>query len=399
MVKRNILLVTGVFPPAFGGMQNYYYHLCGNSGHNVTVLASDHSGAEAFDAQQSFKIIRKPFFTDEKVNLIHTLRLYHYTKAVIEREKIDITVYGYILYGFIGLLLKLFYGKPYVVSVHGMDVRQLARFFGMRGIVSLILKHASSVMANSKYTKSIVQELGVPGERIEVIYPGVEDRYDKALKDPILAEKHGLTNKYVLMTLGRLVKRKGFDMVIKSLGEIKRTVPNAVYLVVGDGPEMQELVRLAQESGVEDSVIFAGRASQQDMVKYYNLCDLFIMPSRLREEKGDLEGFGIVYMEAASCAKPVIGGNSGGVREAVLDGETGLLVDPASTASIAEAVIRIYSDSNLAGTLGANGYLRAKAQFRYQKIVEGFDEMLSGPALIHDRSKIAAKRENQSFLR
>lgn len=377
MVKRNVLLVAGVFPPGVGGMQNYYYNLCRNSKHNITVFASEYEGDAEFDAKQRFRIIRKPFLTDEKVNLVPTLRMIPQVMRTIRQESIDITIYGYILYGLIGLLLNLFRGRKYAVSVHGMDVMKLTRFFLLRWLVKSILKHASTVMVNSAFTKHLMEGLGVDGEKIEIVYPGVEEFYEKAEKDDALLERHGLRGKYVLMTLGRLVQRKGFDMVIKSLPEIKRQVPDAVYLVVGGGPEREALEKLARECGVEDSVVFAGRADDADLVKYYNLCDVFIMPSRLMEAEGDVEGFGIVYMEASSCFKPVIGGNSGGVVEAVLDGETGLIVNPASTESISKAVVRLYTDKDLARSLAAKGYRRAKTQFSYKMITKGFDRFLS----------------------
>jgi phosphatidyl-myo-inositol dimannoside synthase len=392
MVKRNILLVAGVFPPGVGGMQNYYYNLCKHSKHNVTVFASEYKNDGDFDAKQPFKIIRKPFLTDEKVNVVHTLRMIPQVVRTIRQESIDITIYGYILYGLIGLLLNLFRGRKYAISVHGMDVMKLTRFFLLRWLVKSILKRASTVIVNSRFTKELMVGLGVNGDKIEIVYPGVEEIYEKSEKDAALLERHALNGKYVLMTLGRLVQRKGFDMVIKSLPFIKEHVPNAVYLVAGSGPEREALEKLARELGVEDSVIFAGRVGDDELVKYYNLCDVFIMPSRMMEAEGDVEGFGIVYMEASRCYKPVIGGNSGGVVEAVLDGETGLIVNPSSTESIGEAVIRLYSDKSLAQTLAAKGYNRAKNQFSYKIITKGFDRFLSDMPL-HKKRKLGFLKE------
>lgn len=396
MDKRNILLVAGVFPPGVGGMQNYYYNLCRHSRHRVTVLASSYEKDAEFDAGQSFRIIRKPFLTDEKVSLIHTLRLIPQVMRLIKREKIDVTVYGYILYGLIGLMLRLSRGQAYAVSVHGMDVLKLTRFFLLRRLVKSILKHASVVLVNSEFTKRLMMDLGVEEGQIEVVYPGVEDIYEKAEKDRGLQLRHGLEGKFVLMTLGRLVQRKGFDMVIKAMPAIKRTVPEAVYLIVGSGPEREPLEKLARDLGVADSVIFAGRAADDEMVKYYNLCDLFIMPSRMLQAEGDVEGFGIVYMEASRCGKPVIGGHSGGVVEAVLDGETGLLVDPNSTESISQAVIRICKDKELARLLAEKGYWRAKTQFHYRAITRGFDRAMSEAAGRKKRKVLSLVRKTKA---
>lgn len=377
MKKKNVLLVAGVFPPGVGGMQNYYYNLCRHSGHNVTVFASDYHNAAEFDARQPFKIIRKPFLIDEKVHVLNTLRMVRQVNKVVKEESIDVTIYGYILYGLIGMLLQILKGKKYGVSVHGMDVLKLTRFFLLRWVVKAILIRSDVVMVNSGYMRNMMMELGVKRERIEVVYPGVEEIYDRTEKDPGLVERHGLEGKYVLMTLGRLVQRKGFDMVVKAMPAIRQRIPEAVYLIVGGGPEREQLERLVKEHGVEDCVVFAGRAGDDELPKYYNLCDVFVMPSRYIASEGDVEGFGIVYMEASSCYKPVIGGNSGGVVEAVLDGETGLIVDPHSPEAVAEAVLRLYENPEFAARLADNGYKRAKHHFHYKAITRGFDAFLT----------------------
>lgn len=380
MKKRNVLLVAGVFPPGVGGMQNYYYNLCRHSGHNVTVFASAYKDAAAFDAGQSFKIIRKPFLVDEKVKVLPTLGMIRQIRKVIKREEIDFTLYGYILYGLIGYFLSVFRDRKYGVSVHGMDVLKLVRYFPLRFLVKAILRRADVVMVNSGYVRGLMVELGVSPDRIQVVYPGVEEQYDSREKDRRLIERHGLEGRYVLMTLGRLVSRKGFDMVVRAMPAIRKRIPEAVYLIVGGGPDREQLERLVKEQGVEDCVVFAGRAADEELDAYFNLCDVFVMPSRYIESEGDVEGFGIVYMEASSCRKPVIGGNSGGVVEAVLDGETGLIVDPHSPESVADAVIRLREDSALAERLAENGYRRAKEQFRYRHITTGFDDMIDQAA-------------------
>lgn len=392
MNKRNVLLVAGVFPPGVGGMQNYYYNLCRHSGHNVTVFASDYRNAADFDAKQPFKIIRKPFLIDEKVHVLHTLRMIPQIRRVIKEEAIDITLYGYILYGLIGLFLSLFRGKQYGVSVHGMDVLKLTRFFLLRWIVKAILVRADVVMVNSGYVKRLMMELGVKEPQLQVVYPGVDEIYEETGKDPELVKRHGLEGKYVLLTLGRLVQRKGFDTVIRAMPAIKKRIPSAVHLIVGSGPDQERLEVLVKEHGVEDSVLFLGRAPDDQLPQYYNLCDVFVMPSRYIPSEGDVEGFGIVYMEASRCRKPVIGGNSGGVVEAVLHEETGLIVDPHSPEAVAGAVIRLYEDPGLSRRLADTGYQRAKQKFHYRYIVRSFDAFLSNLANVPSRGAMLSSR-------
>ncbi|GAB2720088.1 glycosyltransferase family 4 protein [Paenibacillus thermoaerophilus] len=378
--RKNILLVTGVFPPGIGGMQNYYYNICKHSSHNTTVLAPIYTNAdcEAFDAGQPFRIVRKPFLKNEKINPFDVFKMFVYTRKLIAEHRIDVTIYGYILVGIIGLILNWMYGHKYVISLHGKDVLETRRFPVVNAIIRLILRRAAGILTNSEYTKKLTMELGIPAEKIKVVYPGVDDVYEPMPKDPELVAEYGLAGKYTLITVSRLVRRKGHDMVIRSMPRILEKIPNAVYMVVGDGPERRDLEALAAKLGVSRQVIFTGRVSDAELPKYFNLGDLFIMPSRLMERKGDVEGFGIVYLEAASCRKPVIGGNSGGVVEAVLNERTGLLVDPTSIDEIVQAVVRIHSDYDFGMFLGEVGYKRSKEQFRYPVIARGYDQYVAG---------------------
>ena len=373
MTPNKILLVAGVFPPGIGGMQNYYYNLCKHSGHEVTVLAPKYDGDEPFDADQPFNIIRGPFMKNERVHVASWPRLFSYVRRTLRQEKIEVTIYGYILIGFIGLLLKLLSGHKYAISTHGMDMLMFRRVWGLSFIVKHILQRADMVFTNSEFTKKLVLGYGVPFNKIELVYPGVESEYEKQDKSTKLMHQHKLEGKYVLLSVGRLVRRKGHDRVIESMPAIVQSLPNAIYLIVGDGPERKRLEQLSSQLGMSEYVVFVGSVQGSGLLnEYYNLCDQFIMISR-ELAKGDAEGFGIVYLEAASAGIPVIAGNSGGVGEAVLDGVTGLLVDPESTREIKEAVLSLHDNAQLREALIQNGYRRAKSSFNYASLTGKFD--------------------------
>ncbi|GMK37703.1 hypothetical protein PCCS19_07570 [Paenibacillus sp. CCS19] len=375
-MSRKVVLVTGVFPPGIGGMQNYYYNLSKHTKHHMTVLAPDYPGSDSFDKGQPFRIIRGPFMRGERADVTSWGRLLRYVQRMHRNEDPDITVYGYILIGFIGLLLRVFSGRRYVISTHGMDMLMFRKYFGLNQIIKLILRRADGVLTNSEYTKRLVEQYGVDPSRIGLVNPGVEAIFNREVKNAELLRQHGLEGKYVLLTVGRLVTRKGHDRVIESMPAIMQRIPNAVYVIVGDGPERGRLEQLAKKIGVSEAVRFVGSVDGSERLNdYYNLADQFIMVCRELEE-GDVEGFGIVYLEAASVGVPVIGGKSGGASEAVLDGETGLLVAPESHAEITAAIVRLAGDTVLRDRLVQEGYTRAKTQFQHENLAEAFDQYI-----------------------
>lgn len=374
MKRRKIVLVAGVFPPGVGGMQNYYYNLSRHTKHEMTVIAPEYPDCEAFDEGQPYKVVRGSFLRGERADVTSWGRLFRQVKRTLRKEEPEITVYGYVLIGFIGLLFKLFGGRRYMISAHGMDMLMFRRFMGLNQIVKLILRKADGVLVNSEFTRKLVEDYGVLPGRIGIVHPGVESLFEQKPEDEELRRQHGLEGKYVLLSVGRLVTRKGHDRVIEALPAIVRHIPNAVYVIVGDGPERERLEKLAETVGVAGKVRFVGGVSGNERLNdYYNLADQFIMVSRLLE-KGDAEGFGIVYLEAASAGVPVIAGRSGGASEAVLDGRTGLLVEPESLMAITDAVVRLASDTPLRERLVREGYKRAKLQFQHEVLAEVFDQ-------------------------
>ncbi|OCT16156.1 group 1 glycosyl transferase [Paenibacillus pectinilyticus] len=396
MNRRKVVLVAGVFPPGIGGMQSYYYNLSKHTKHDITVLAPEYPGSDAFDGEQSFRTVRGSFMRGERANFTSWGRLFRHVKKMMTVEEPDVTVYGYVLIGFIGLLFKVFGRRCYVISTHGMDMLMFRRFFGLNYMVKQILVHADGVLTNSLFTKKLVEDYGVDPSRISLVHPGVEAVFNKETANLELVRRFGLEGKYVILSVGRLVTRKGQDRVIESMPEIIQHIPNAVYVIVGDGPDRARLEQLAITHGVADAVVFVGSVSgSEDLNDYYNLADQFIMVCR-ELEKGDAEGFGIVYLEAASTGVPVIAGRSGGALEAVLDGVTGVLVDPDSHAEIVESVILLARDEEIRERLVQAGYQRAKSFFQYEVLTEKFDHYVeslcvdipTGKKFVRNRSDV-----------
>jgi phosphatidylinositol alpha-1,6-mannosyltransferase len=272
--------------------------------------------------------------------------------------------------GYIGLWVKRMFGLPFVVWAHGNEILYALQTEWTKPRRAMM--EAERILANSHYTAGLVEKVGVARERIEVIHPGCDlDTFrpvslNEGLRRRLLAGRVGTP---VIVTVGNLVERKGHDMVLRALPRVAREIPGVTYLIVGDGPNRASLEALAVEAGVRDRVVFAGQVPRDELPDVYALSDVFVMPSRARLDHADVEGFGMVFLEASACGKPVIGGHSGGISEAVVDGQTGFLVDPSDEGHIASRILEVLSDKTLATSLGDQGRRRVVASFGWEDVV------------------------------
>jgi phosphatidyl-myo-inositol dimannoside synthase len=245
-----------------------------------------------------------------------------------------------------------------LIYVHGEEVPQRAGFFPQMRLQAL--QSASALVAVSAFTKDALIKAGIPSGRITVITNGVDTtRFQPGEKCQRILDRYGLQNRRVLLTLARLDERKGQDMMIKALPLVREAVPDVAYLVVGEGDYRGTLNKLVEDLHLEDTVIFTGAANDAEVADYYLTCDAYVMPNRTTEN-GDTEGFGLVFLEAGACGKPVIGGMAGGVPDAIVHEVTGLLVDGRCTEQIAHACIRLLENDTLRSVLGANGLVHAR---------------------------------------
>ena len=256
-------------------------------------------------------------------------------------------------------------GIPYTVIVHGMDV-SLAMSGDRRKRVGArrILFDAALVVANSGFTAELVKSIGVPEERIEVVIPPPSLPLDLTVgPEQIKAfrQRHGLGDSFVLLSTGRLVKRKGFDVCLQAIAELKRSGRQVKQLIVGSGPFIDDLIELAQELDVVAETVFLGRIDRLELSRAFAACDTFVLVPRLLGS--DVEGFGIVYLEAGVFSRPTIGSRTGGVSEAVIDGETGLLIEPDDPIALKEAIERLIDDETLRQSLGTGGRHRVERDF------------------------------------
>jgi phosphatidyl-myo-inositol dimannoside synthase len=273
-------------------------------------------------------------------------------------------------------------GTKLIVVVHGLEVTRKMSWLKRRWLIQT-LNSADMVIAVSQFTREqVISRYPVNPEKVVVLPNGVDPAaFYPGADTASLRERFGLEGKKVILTLARLVERKGHDKVIEALPKVLERVPNVHYLISGSkkGDYYERIKSRVAELGLESHVTFTGYVVPEEITLFYNLCDVYIMPSRELEGVGDTEGFGITFLEANACEKPVIGGRSGGVVDAIVDGKTGYLVDPLSIDEIAEKLIRILSDPKLAEMLGKNGLVR---------ILEGYTWFMITRKLVNDLKNI-----------
>jgi phosphatidylinositol alpha-1,6-mannosyltransferase len=278
------------------------------------------------------------------------------------------------------LICKELFGVPYVVYVYGSETVRLGRGWVGRKLMKGILDGSEWVVTNSEATSREFVAFGVCKGKIRRVYPGVDlTVFRPDPPDQVLLERYRLGGRRVLLTVARLDQRKGHDTVMRAIARERERLGEAVYLIVGTGREEGRLRNLAKELGLEDRVIFVGYVPDGELPGYYTLCDLFVMPNRVTEGTslaGDVEGFGITFIEAAACGKPSIGGRSGGAVEAIVDGETGFLVDPLSVEEVASAIVRLLEDHELRERLGRKGRERVERMFDWRIVARQVEEIL-----------------------
>jgi glycosyltransferase involved in cell wall biosynthesis len=382
------LLIASTFAPINGGSAVVYDSLCRELPEgSVRVLSArrnyldncEIAGWSEHDAQAPYPIDRvdllRPLMLPPPRNLAVSLwrfvaqdlalyaDAYREAARLVARHGINTIVVGELVTGsWLGLALRARFGCRVVIYVHGEEITTVTggRLHGkLRGTY---LRAADHVVAVSAFTcEALARLMQVPKEHITLVPNGVDTRrFAPALPSTELVARHQLDGKQVVLTVGRLVTRKGIDMALRAVAQVLRTMPALHYLIAGDGPERARLQQIIDEEGIGRQVTLLGKVSNEDLVRYLQLCEVFLMPNRTLDD-GDTEGFGLVFREANACGKPVIGGRAGGVVEAVVDGETGLLVDGTDVGDIANALRRILGDAALAAQLGTQGLALARA--------------------------------------
>ena len=369
--------VTQDFPPERGGIQTYSAELAARlagKGMEICVQAPYHERAGGYDISFPCQVRRY------RVPSSHLgLRLlFQYPTSVCERDVDAVfhaqwpTLRASIRAKTKGSNVKIF------CAVHGRELFMNPYSFSKSGKLSArFLKHrlktfqqVDHFFAVSQFTAQTLKAAGVSPEKVTVVHNGTDpDQYypDKAI-GLSLQKKLGFENRKIIYSIARLVPTKGIDTVIESLTHIISNHPDVLYIIGGKGPYEAQLKERVIQLGLTDYVYFAGFVADEDANAYYNMADLFVMISR--REGPNVEGFGIVFLEANACAKAVIGSRSGGIPDAVEDGQTGFLVEPNEPGSLAKQINVLFDNEQLRLKMGEQGRKRVLESFNWNSVAD-----------------------------
>jgi len=373
------LLISADFPPIIGGESVFYYNLFRLlPSKKVVILAPKVRGSSPFDKRQNFQIYRLKglLFPSLIGKLIKVLLFWYHTAKLIKAEKIELIHCGQLFTtGLIGFLVKKCFNIPYFLYVYGTEFQVHKKIGLLKSFWIKVLKEAAYVITVSDFAKKEYLGMGVDAKRLITVYPGVDVKLFRPNLDcSKIVERYKLRDKKVILSVSRLEKDKGEDMVIRALPEVIKKTDNLVYLVVGAGSQKVVLKKLVDKFHLKDRVVFTGAMPNGILPQIFNACDVFIRATR--EEKGHMEGFGIVYLEANACGKTVIGGRTGGAVEAIIHNQTGLLINPKSQQEIARSLIKLLSDRALREKLGGNGRKRVIEKFNWENSAQSLLKLI-----------------------
>ncbi|SCE89648.1 phosphatidylinositol alpha-1,6-mannosyltransferase [Micromonospora viridifaciens] len=370
------LLITNDFPPRPGGIQSFVHNLAVRQPPgSVVVYASSWRGAAKFDADQPFEVVR------ERTKVLLPTPLIARRAARLARAyDCDTVWFGAAApLGLLAAGLRRRTGiRRAVALTHGHEAGWAA-LPGARGALRRIGQGLDVTTYLGEYTRIRLARVldGVtelrqlaPGVDVETYHPGVDGERVRL--------RLGLADRPVVVCVSRLVPRKGQDMLIRAMPEIHRRVPDAALLIVGGGPYRATLERLARQAGVERDVVFTGSVPSAELPAHYAAGDVYAMPCRTRNRGLDVEGLGIVYLEASATGLPVVAGDSGGAPDAVREGETGYVVRGLDVAQLADRVATLLADRDLARQLGAAGRTWVEKEWRWETQAERMAAFLAG---------------------
>ena len=375
---EKILCITNDFGPRAGGIETFVIGLIERLPRaRVIVYTSAQDNSEQYD-RRWFEDYGVEVVRDKAKILLPTPGVAYCVKAIVRERKITTVFFGAAApLGLLSRTLRKAGVKEIVALTHGHEV-WWSKVWPFTIAMKSISRHVNHLTYLGEYTRSAIAA-SVTKEAaagMVKIAPGIDTDHFSPQDATQLRSELGLIEKKVIVSVGRLVHRKGQDVLIEAMPGILREVPEAHILMIGEGPYRSYLENRVKALGLHERITFIGRIQYADLPKYICVGDLFVMPSRSRLAGLEVEGLGIVYLEASACGLPVIAGNSGGAPDAVLEGETGLVVDGTSKTEVAAAVVELLSDPDRSKAMGIRGRQWIIQEWRWEIWSSRFAQLL-----------------------
>lgn len=377
-VRMKILIVSVDFTPHCDGvssLSSQYARRLAERGHDVMAVAPRAPGARAEDAVAPYQVFRFPGYA---LGLPRFVPFALWSLAALFRHRPDVVFAMNIGYG--GVLcwgLSRMARCRYVTMAYAYEFLKFRTNPLLRRLYLDVYRRSLFTVAISRFTERRLVEFGVPSAQIRVSYPGAAVIPAEPMGEEERLRASGARRPPSIGACGRIIRRKGHDLVIRALPRLVVSFPDLQYRICGSGPQEAELRALAGRLGVSEHVQFVGCLGRNELAAFYRKIDVFVMPSRDEESSGHVEGFGIVYLEAAMYSVPSIGTRTGGIPEAILDGETGVLVDPESLDQLTDALLALLSDDKQRARMGAAARARALREFTWDRQIDLVHEWLT----------------------
>jgi phosphatidylinositol alpha-1,6-mannosyltransferase len=378
--RSRLLLVSEVYPPTIGGsgmlMQGIYSRI---EDARVTVLTDGH-GTSGDTVEHGVAVLRRPLATStwgllSLTGLRAHVRLAWRIWRLLPRRDGIVHCARALPEGVAARLSNMIGGPGYVCWAHGEDLATARASREFTFLTSWVFRGARAALANSRNTAEMLGAFGVPQDIRHVVYPAVDaNRFRPDVDGADIRRLYAAPGDILLLSVGRLQRRKGHDVMIRAIAALSQDLPGLRYVIAGDGDERTRLEQLADEHHVRDRVFFPGPVRDETLPAYYTAADIFVLPNRI-DDDGDIEGFGIVFLEASAAGRPVIGGRSGGVPEAVEDGVTGVLVDGSDVEAVAAAIRELAVSPEKRHRMGRDGRARVLERFTWDQAARSVSDL------------------------
>ncbi len=377
MSTGRTLIVTNDFPPRTGGIESFVLAMASRMPpESVVVHTARQDGDSAFDATLPFEVVR-----DRSPIMLPTPAIARRSAALARSRGCDRVWFGAAApLALMAPTLRRAGVTRFVATTHGHEI-WWSTVPGARRLLRAIGERTDVLTYLGEYCRERIARPLTPAARARMVQltPGVDDTvYRPDCGGQAVRERHGLVGRPVVVCISRIVPRKGQDVLVRAMPELKRLVPGVALLLVGDGPHRGAIEKLVATLGLSDDVVLAGRVPWAETPAYYDAGDVFCMPTRTRLWGLEPEALGICYLEAAATGLPVVAGDSGGAPDAVLDGENGYVVDGRSPSAVAARCAELLLDPVLSQRFGVRGRAWVAQRWRWDDLAARLQRLLAG---------------------